>query len=92
MPEQKVALDGNMYSLSNVQIVAHYEGIRFLLITGNQARQYEATPEHAKRILLLLQNNIDAYEKKNGEIKAELSGGSKKETGEEGSIGFQPNQ
>ena len=92
MPEQKIGLDGNMYSLSNMQIAMHDEGIRFLLITGNQARQYEATPEHAKRISMLLQKNIEAYEEKNGEIETKLPEGLDKETGEESNLGFHPNE
>ena len=31
--------------------------------SGNQARRYLATPKHAKRILLLLQKQIEMYEK-----------------------------
>lgn len=65
-------LDPNMYGLTGVNIVFDEMQFGLHLISGNQLRQYLASPIHAKRILLLLQKQMAAYEKQFGEIKTEL--------------------
>ncbi len=76
MPEEekkiKVNLDPVLYALSNVNIGFNQEIFDFVMISGNQARQFRSSPKHAKRILLLLEKQIDQYEKKFGLIEAEL--------------------
>jgi len=48
------------------------EAFSFLIASGNQGRQFVATPKHAKRIYLLLKQQIENYEKQFGEIKTKL--------------------
>lgn len=82
----KVNLDPVLYALSNVNIGFDKEVFDFLMISGNQARQFRASPEHAKRILLLLEKKIGEYEKRFKKIEAELP--KKMETGKEEELGF----
>jgi len=72
-PQQiQINLDPNAYAITNVSIVSDEEMFHFLVTSGNQGRQFTATPKHAKRILLLLKQQIDNYEKQFGEIKTQL--------------------
>lgn len=72
-PKQvSINLDPAMYALSNAQIAFTEEDFQFLFISGNQARQFSATPAHAKRVLLLLQQQIEAYEKAHKPITTSL--------------------
>lgn len=41
------------------------------LSSGTQANIYSLTPEHAKRLMQYLSHEINTYETKHGEIKAE---------------------
>ncbi|MEI7424784.1 MAG: DUF3467 domain-containing protein [Candidatus Staskawiczbacteria bacterium] len=68
----QVNLDPNSYLLTMVNMGFDEETFHFLLTSGNQGRQYTATPKHAKRIYLLLQKQIEEYEKKFGEIITKL--------------------
>jgi hypothetical protein len=85
----KVNLDPILYALSNVNIGFNEELFDFLMISGNQARQFRATPKHAKRVYLLLGKSIEAYENKFGKIETELS--QRGESAFQGEIGFQNN-
>lgn len=69
---KKIQLQGdpNMYYLSMVQIGFTPETFRFMLVTGKQARQFETTPEHAKRIKMVLDKKIEEYEEANKKIEA----------------------
>lgn len=82
----KVSLDPILYALSNVNIGFNEEVFDFLMISGNQARQFRASPKHAKRIFLLLEKQIGEYEKRFKKIEAELP--EKMETGKEEELGF----
>ncbi len=84
--EIKVNLDPVLYGLSNVNINFNEEVFDFLLISGNQGRQFRATPKHAKRIKIILERSINEYEKRYGEIKVELP--QKRESAPEERIGF----
>ena len=68
----KVNLDPVLYALSNVNIGFNEEVFDFLMISGNQARQFRASPKHAKRILLLLEKQIEDYEKRFGKLETKL--------------------
>jgi hypothetical protein len=68
----QVNLDPNSYMLTMVNMVFNEESFHFLLTSGNQGRQFSATPKHAKRIYLLLKQQIENYEKQFGEIKTQL--------------------
>lgn len=73
--EQKqiqLSLDPNSYAITNVNMASDEELFHLMIISGNQGRQFTATPKHAKRISMLLQKQIDQYETKFGEIKTQL--------------------
>ncbi len=65
-------VDPNAYYISMVNMRFDEEGFHFLLASGNQGRQFMASPKHAKRIYLLLKQQIENYEKQFGEIKTQL--------------------
>lgn len=65
-------LDPNAYTITNIAISSNEEEIGLQITSGNQLRLYTLSPKHAKRVLLLLQNNLAEYEKKFGELKTEL--------------------
>ncbi len=76
MPEPQqtqIQLETPFHSLVNTMIDFDEENFRFLMMSGGPARMYVAPPKHAKRILMLLQNQIDAYEKKYGKIETTLA-------------------
>jgi len=82
----KINLDPVLYALSNVNIGCNEEVFDFLFISGNQARQFRASPKHAKRIYLLLGKYLEEYEKKFGQLRVQLP--EKRETAQEGKMGF----
>lgn len=82
----KVNLDPTLYALSNVNMGFNEEIFDFLFISGNQARQFRASPKHAKRIYLLLGKYLEEYEKKFGPVETQLP--EKRETARETKIGF----
>lgn len=72
-PQQiQVNLDPNVYAVTMVNMIFDEEAFQFLITSGNQGRQFLATPKHAKRIYLLLKKQIEEYEKKFEEIKTQL--------------------
>jgi len=82
----KINLDPILYALSNVNMVFNEEVFDFLMISGNQARQFRASPKHAKRIYLLLGKYLSEYEKKFGPLETQLP--EKMETAPGEKIGF----
>lgn len=87
-PQQiQVNLDPNSYFISGVNMGFDEESFHFLVMSANQGRQMIATPKHAKRIYLLLKQQIENYEKKFGEIKTKLPE-APKTTQEENKVGF----
>lgn len=82
----KINLDPVLYALSNVNIGVSEEVFDFLMVSGNQARQFRASPKHAKRIYLLLGKYLAEYEKKFGPLETQLL--EKKETAMGEKIGF----
>ena len=91
-PQQiQVNIDPNIYFITMVNMMFNEEGFNFLITSGNQGRQFTATPKHAKRIQLLLKQQIEVYEKQFGEIKAHLPDspiGEAKMSQDESKIGF----
>ena len=83
-----INLDPNIYFITMVNMMFNEEGFSFLVTSGNQSRQFTATPKHAKRIHLLLKQQLEAYEKQFGEIKTELPQIPKSSQQEESKIGF----
>lgn len=65
-------MDPNAYHITGMNINADEEQFSFQINTGNQIRLFLSSPKHAKRILLLLQQIIAAYESKFGEIQTAL--------------------
>lgn len=90
MPEEpkqiKIDLDPILYSLSNVNVGYNEEVFDFLFVSGNQARQFRASPKHAKRIFLLLEKCLEEYEKKFGRLETQLP--EKREAAQGGKVGF----
>ena len=87
-PQQiQVNLDPNSYLITFMNMGFDEENFHFMIATGNQGRQFVATPKHAKRIYLLLKQQIDAYEKQFGELKTKLPE-ALKGTQEENKVGF----
>jgi hypothetical protein len=72
-PQQiRVNLDPNQYAITNMGVMSSEEEFGFQITSGNQVRLYSLTPKHAKRVLMLLQQHIEQYEKKFGELKTQL--------------------
>ncbi|KPJ56378.1 hypothetical protein AMJ49_05045 [Parcubacteria bacterium DG_74_2] len=82
----KVNLDPVLYALSNVNIGFNQEVFDFIMASGNQARQFRASPKHAKRIYLLLGKYLSEYENKFGKLETQLPG--KIEAATQEKIGF----
>ena len=82
----KVNLDPVLYALSNFNVGFNEELFDFLMVSGNQARQFRVSPKHAKRIYLLLGKYLAEYEKKFGPLETQLP--EKKETASEEKFGF----
>lgn len=70
--QMQISVDPNVYAITNVSIMSNEEDFHFAISSGAQLKQYLASPKHAKRIYLLLKQQIEAYENKFGEIKTEL--------------------
>ncbi len=89
MPEQQqqqITVENPIHALMNVMIDFDEEAFRFLMMSGGPARMYSLSPKHAKRILMLLQNQIAAYEKKFSKIETQLAKVSNTATDDE--VGF----
>ncbi len=86
-PQMQLNVDPNSYMITLMNIGFEEEMFRFLIASANQGRQFVATPKHAKRIYLLLKQQIEGYEKKFGEIKTQLPS-MPKSTTEEPKVGF----
>jgi len=91
MPEPQptpLMIDPNQYALSNVSILFDDEQFLFQLASGNQLRNFVASPKHAKRIMLLLQKQMEAYEKKNGVLDTALLEKKSQSSEKEKKMGF----
>ena len=83
----QINLDPNIYGITNTNIVFDEENFHIMLMSGNQGRQFIATPKHTKRIYLLLKQQIENYEKQFNEIKTQLPQ-RPQNTQEENRVGF----
>ena len=92
MPEIKLNGDPSMYYLSTVQMGYTPETFRFMLISGKQATQFETTPQHAKRIKVVLDQKIGEYEDEHGEIDTNTPDESEGKSSAEPEIGFSNEQ
>lgn len=66
----QVALEDS--AITSFAIQATEEDFIFQVSTGVLIRRLHLAPKHAKRVLLLLQSYIEAYEKQFGELKTSL--------------------
>ena len=80
-------VDPNVYLITLMNMGFNEEFFNFLIASGNQGRQFSATPKHAKRIYLLLKQQIENYEKQFGEIITKLPE-RPQTTQEENKLGF----
>jgi len=72
-PQQiQINMDPNSYMITMMNMGFDEELFHFMITSANQGRQFTATPKHAKRIYLLLKQQIENYEKQFGEIKTQL--------------------
>lgn len=71
-PTVQVGIEPDVYATSTVFINSDLENFYFTIVSGNHGRRYQFTPGHAKRVLMLLQRQVEAYEKANGELKTSL--------------------
>ena len=71
-PQIQINMDPNSYMITMVNMGFDEEMFHFMITSANQGRQFSATPKHAKRIYLLLKQQIENYEKQFGEIKTQL--------------------
>jgi len=83
----QINLDPNSYMITMMNMGFDEELFHFMITSANQGRQFTATPKHAKRIYLLLKQQIENYENKFGEIKTNLPQ-MPKNTSEEPKVGF----
>ncbi|MBI2644442.1 MAG: hypothetical protein HYW95_02985 [Candidatus Wildermuthbacteria bacterium] len=67
--DQNLIVDPIIYALTQVNVVSDDELFELTFASGNRARKYQTSPKHAKRIMLLLQKQLDAYEHKHGELQ-----------------------
>jgi hypothetical protein len=67
-----INLEPPIFALTNAQIPFDQELFYLIAMSGNTARRYSLTPGHAKRLMLLLQKQVADYEKRFGELRAEL--------------------
>jgi len=86
-PQIQLNLDPNSYLITLMNMGFNEEFFHFLIASGNQGRQFTATPKHAKRIYLLLKQQLEQYENQFGEIKTQLPE-RPKTTQEENKVGF----
>ncbi|MFH1188447.1 MAG: DUF3467 domain-containing protein [bacterium] len=89
MEEQKIQinLDPEGKIITNTTVRFDEELFQLMIISGNQARQFYVTPQHAKRMALLLNQCVNDYEKQFGILKTDLSKTAQSETGKK-KIGF----
>jgi len=90
MEEQRqipVSMNPIFHYVSNVQIGAGEEEFVLALTSGNQVFQFVMSPKHMKRVKLLLDKNIDEYEKNFGKLETKLPE-VKKGTMEKNKMGF----
>ena len=85
--QQQIPIDGHAHALVNTMVNFDEEHFQFLMMSGGPARLYIASPKHAKRLMMLLQNQVAAYEKKFGDLKTTLAPAMKTTTGDD-EVGF----
>jgi hypothetical protein len=86
--EQQIQIQGdpNLYYLNSASLIFSEEESVITLISGNTGKRYVMSPMHMKRLSLLLNKEVDAYEKKFGKLDTELP--KNEHTGEKITPGF----
>lgn len=85
--EIKITLDAVHFAATTILSTMNDETFNLIIASGNQGRCYVLTPKHAKRLLLLLQQQISEYESKFGELQTALPVATPGQT-EEKKMGF----
>lgn len=87
--EDHIDIDPAHYAAEVCDITFNEESFFINVTSGRRGRIYVMTPKHAKRLHLHLKKDIEAYEKKFGELKTSLDKNKSTSTGPRGqSFGF----
>lgn len=86
----QVQIEPVNFSLDGFNALGEEEVFIFLIQSGISLRRYILTPKHAKRISLLLEKTVDAYEKAHGVLETQLPSIQEEPSGRV--TGFDPNQ
>lgn len=67
-----IDIDPFYYSAQICDITFNEEGFFVSILSGRRGRTYVLAPKHAKRLLMLLERELKAYEGKYGPLKTAL--------------------
>ena len=62
----------SQYALASCTISYNDENFFLTMHSGRSSKVYVLTPKHAKRILMLMQRDMDEFEEKYGQLETEL--------------------
>ena len=68
----QVAMDPNIYATSLANINYDEEKVYVMFVSGNQGRRFQFSPKHAKRLFLLLQKQLEEFQRKFGNLDTAL--------------------
>ena len=88
--EQVYDVDPHSYGLADVVIDSNEEEFFLSMVSGLSVRNYQMSPKLMKRLSLLLNIHVDAYEKEHGVLDTELTPDPGEETPQ--TIGFHPKE
>lgn len=86
-PTPEYMIDPIIYAMSDAVIDWSEEEFALLMVSGEDARHYQCSPKHMKRLSMLLQLHVEAYEAAHGKLETELVA-EEPETDEDQPIGF----
>lgn len=72
MDENQIQIESQIFSITNINVAASEEDFLITITTGNQARRYQISPKHAKRVSMLLSQWVSQYESQFGELETSL--------------------
>jgi len=90
--QMNVSVDPNVYYVNNAGIISQEEELILTLWSGAQLRQYAMAPAHAKRIMMLLAQRVEEFEKVHGKIDTSLPKQNEQDNQSNSSMGFQINK
>ncbi len=74
--------------ITNLQVSFSQEYAVLNVFSGNQVYRFALTPEHAKRIKMLLEKQLESFEEKHGELDTKLPETPEGQEQEGSGIGF----